>query len=230
MATNEQDSLRSQRFSNQCFVNRRSFLKGSAALTAGFSALFGTLSLPGIAEASDSNLNLLGPRPGYTPQVGTFISLLTWMREANGIISATKGLTKDDLDYLIDPKANTIGALMLHLAATETYYQLNTFEGKKWDSWPDSVKQQWDAAMNLGDTGRKTIKGHDRDYYLNILQETRAKTLTAFSKRDDTWSLAPDKDWPWGPTNNYCKWFHVCEHEAHHTGQIAFLRKRLPGA
>jgi hypothetical protein len=42
--------------------------------------------------------------------------------------------------------------------------------------------------------------------------------------------MAVDKDWPWGPTNNYCKWFHVCEHEAHHTGQIAFLRKRLPGA
>jgi uncharacterized damage-inducible protein DinB len=119
---------------------------------------------------------------------------------------------------------------MLHLAATETYYQLNTFEGKKWDSWPDSVKQQWDAAMELGDAGRKAIKGHDRDYYLNILHEIRAKTLAEFAKRDDAWFLAADKDWPWGPTNNYCKWFHVCEHEAHHTGQIAFLRKRLPGA
>jgi hypothetical protein len=70
------------------------------------------------------------------------------------------------LDYLVDRIANTIGALMLHLAATETYYQLNTFESKKWDTWPDSVKQQWDAAMNLGDAGRKTIKGNDRDYYL----------------------------------------------------------------
>jgi len=152
------------------------------------------------------------------------------MREANGVITATKDLTKADLDYLVDPHANTIGALMLHLAATETYYQLNTFEGKKWDTWPDSVKQQWDAAMDLGDAGRKTIKGHDRDYYLGILQETRAKTLAEFRKRDDAWFLAVDKDWPWGPTNNYCKWFHVCEHEAHHTGQIAFLRKRLPGA
>jgi Protein of unknown function (DUF664) len=213
-----------------CFSNRRSFLQGSAALTAGLSTLFGALSLPQAVHASDSNLNVLGPRPGYSPQVGTFVSLLTWMREANGAISATKNLTTADLDYLIDPNANTIGALMLHLAATETYYQLNTFEGRKWDSWPDSVKKQWDPAMNLGDAGRKTIKGHDRDYYLNILQETRAKTLAEFSKHDDAWFMAVDKDWPWGPTNNYCKWFHVCEHEAHHTGQIAFLRKRLPGA
>jgi len=56
------------------------------------------------------------------------------------------------------------------------------------------------------------------------------RRLTEFGKRDDAWFLAADKDWPWGPTNNYCKCFHVCEHEAHHTGQIAFLRKPLPGA
>ena len=85
--------------------------------------------------------------------------------------------------------------------------------------------------MDRGDAGRKAIKGHDRHYYLNILQETRAKSLAEFSKRDTHGSWPPDKDWPLGgPTNTLCKWFHVCEHEAHHTGQIAFLRKRLPGA
>jgi uncharacterized damage-inducible protein DinB len=231
MAASKQDSIAGQSFNNECFSDRRSFLKGSAALTAGFSTLLGgALFLPEIAQASDTNLNIIGPKPGYGPQMGSFVSMLTWMREVNGIINATKNLTVADLDYLIDRNANTIGALMLHLAATETYYQLNTFEGKKWNTWPDSVKQQWDPAMNLGDAGRKMIKGHDRDYYLNILQETRAKSLAEFRKRDDAWLLAVDKDWFWGPTNNYCKWFHVCEHEAHHVGQIAFLRKRLPGA
>jgi uncharacterized damage-inducible protein DinB len=84
--------------------------------------------------------------------------------------------------------------------------------------------------MNLGDAGRATIKGHDREYYVNILHEVREKTLAEFRKKDDAWLLAADKTWFWGPTNNLCKWFHVCEHEAHHTGQIALLRKRLPGA
>jgi len=51
-----------------------------------------------------------------------------------------------------------------------------------------------------------------------------------FKKRDDKWLFAVDKSWPWGPTNNYCKWFHVCEHEANHNGQIKFLKGRLPGA
>jgi uncharacterized damage-inducible protein DinB len=226
---NKKNCFPGQSYRIDCVSSRRSFLLGSAAITAG-STLFAALLRPEIVQASESNLNLLGPTPGYAPQLGNFVSELTWMREANGVISATKNLTTVDLDHLIDSNANTIGALMLHLAATETYYQLNTFQGKKWGTWSDSVKQQWDAAMNLGDAGRKTIKGHDRDYYLNILQETRAKTLAEFRKRNDAWFMAVDKDWPWGPTNNYCKWFHVCEHEAHHTGQIAFLRKRLPGA
>ena len=101
--------------------------------------------------------------------IGTFVSQLTWMREANGVLNATKGLTQTDLDVLFDANANSIGALMLHLAATEVYYGLHTFEGMKWDSWPDDVKKKWDPAMNLGDAGRKTIKGHDRDYYVGIL-------------------------------------------------------------
>ena len=74
------------------------------------------------------------------------------------------------------------------------------------------------------------IKSHDREYYVGILHEVRERSLAEFRKRDDAWLLAADKDWPWGPTNTFCKWFHVCEHEAHHTGQIAMLKKRLPGA
>ncbi len=230
MAANQPDSGVSQSSVSGCSFDRRTFLRSSAAVAAGWTAMSGALFVPEAAQASDTNLNILGPQPGYAPQLGTFVSMLTWMREANGVIRATKDLTMADLDHLSDAKANTIGALMLHLAATETYYQLNTFEGKDWGSWPDVVKKQWDAAMDLGDAGRKAIKGHDRDYYLNILQETRAKSLAEFKKRDDAWLMAVDKNWPWGPTNNLCKWFHICEHEAHHTGQIAFLRKRLPGA
>ena len=211
-----------------CGFDRRGFLKTSAAFGAALPALMSALAMPPTARADDANANVLGPRPGYSPQIGTFVSQLTWMREQNGVIRATKDLTVADLDHLIDPAANTIGALMLHLAAAEIYYQYNTFEAKK--DWPDSAKQQWGAAMDLGDAGRKTIKGHDRDYYLKILQETRAKTLAEFAKRDDNWLLTMQKDPDWGPVNNLCKWFHVCEHEAHHVGQIAFLRKRLPGA
>ena len=81
--------------------------------------------------------------------------------------------------------------------------------------------------MELGDAGRAAIKGHDLDYYLKILDETRQKSLAEFRKRDDAWLLAVDEKWPWGPTNNYCKWFHVCEHISHHVGQMAWLKSRV---
>lgn len=86
-----------------------------------------------------------------------------------------KGLWQKDLDYLPDSKANTIGALLLHLAVTETHYQVNTFDAEPWGSWPDSVKQKWDTRMDLGGPARKAIKGNEFEYYPKILQETREK-------------------------------------------------------
>ena len=64
---------------------------------------------------------------------------------------------------------------------------MNTFQGLKWDSWPDDEKKKWDIPMNLGEPARKAIKGNSLDYYLNILHETREKTLAEFKKRDDKW-------------------------------------------
>lgn len=208
-------------------LNRRAFLGNGATLAAGLYAL---ASSPAALSAETTGANILGPQPGYSPAVGTFVSQLTWMREQNGVLRATEKLSQADLDYLFDKNANSIGALMLHLAATEKYYGMNTFGGMKWGSWSDAIKKQWDAAMDLGDAGRATIKGHDRQYYVDILHEVREETLAEFKKHDDKWLLAELNDPDWGPANNLAKWFHVCEHEAHHTGQIAMLRKRVPGA
>jgi hypothetical protein len=140
-----------------------------------------------------------------------------------------KDLKAADLDFLLDNKANTIGAMLLHLSATERFYGLHTFDGIEWGKWPDSMKK-WDLPMELGEPARKSLKGLTLDYCLNALEESRAHTLAELKKRDDKWLLAVDNEWPWGPTNNYCKWFHVCEHESNHNGQIKFLRSRLPGA
>jgi uncharacterized damage-inducible protein DinB len=207
------------------FPDRRSFLKSTAAAAVGVS---GFTFQPELAWSDDGDVNIIGPKTGYSPQIGTLVSMLTWMRRV--VLMPVKGMEQKDLDYLFDSNANTIGALLLHLAATETYYQMNTFEGKKWGSWPDSVKQKWDIPMALGEPARKTIKGNNLNYYLDILEKTRENSLAEFRKRDDSWLMSIDKEWPWGPTNNYCKWFHVCEHESNHNGQIKFLKRRLPGA
>jgi hypothetical protein len=145
------------------------------------------------------------------------------------VLGTSKGLTMEQLDYLHDDKSNTIGSMLLHLAATERYYQLNTFDNMKWGSWDKSIKEKWDTAMSLGNEARQKIKGNNLEYYVNILKEVRENTIAEFKKRDDKWLMTIDETWYWGPTNNYCKWFHVCEHESNHNGQMKWIKSRIPG-
>lgn len=211
------------------YINRRDFIKSTTVLTAG---TLGVTSFGGDVLANGSipsigNENIIGPRKGFSPHIGTLLSMMTWMR--NTVIESLKGLTPKQLDYIHDEESNTIGAMLLHLAATERYYQIHTFEGKKWGDWDKKDKEKFDIAMNLGGEARKTIKGIELGYYLEILREVRKKTVEEFKKRDDNWLMTVDKDWFWGPTNNYCKWVHVCEHESNHNGQIKWISSRLPG-
>lgn len=206
---------------------RRSFLRTTATLTG---AITGLSLLPQTVLANDQfdeGLHIIGPRKGFSPQIGTLVSMMNWMRDT--MLISVKGMKQEELDYLHDPNANTIGAMLLHLAATEVFYQGNTFEGLQ--DFKESEKEKWNPAMNLGEEGRQKIKGHNLDYYLDILKETREKTLNEFRKRDDKWLMTVDPQF-FGrqPTNNYCKWFHVCEHESNHNGQIKWIKGRLPGA
>jgi hypothetical protein len=57
-------------------ASRRMFLTSMAAATAG-------MMMSGTADAAPGEgINLLGPKPGYSPQIGTLVSMLTWMRPA----------------------------------------------------------------------------------------------------------------------------------------------------
>jgi hypothetical protein len=206
--------------------SRRNFIKSTAAIATGISGLAVFPQITFAHEAyGDEGLHIIGPREGFSPQIGTLVSMMNWMRAT--VLRSVQGMKQEELDYLHDPKANTIGAMLLHLAATETFYQGNTFEGLS----DFKEKEKWNAAMSLGDLGRKNIKGNNLDYYLNILKETRERTLAEFRKRDDKWLMTVDPKFFGGqPTNNYCKWFHVCEHESNHNGQIKWIKGRLPGA
>ena len=148
-------------------------------------------------------------------------------RLAHGGAHHLPALAVAQLDHLHDAKANSIGALLLHLAAIERLYQIHTFEGKKWGDFDDETKKEWNMPAALGKEARKSIKGHDLAYYLDKLKSVRKQTLAELQKRDDAWLMQVDPDFGWGPTNNYCKWFHVCEHESHHNGQIKWLKGRL---
>ena len=203
---------------------RRNFLKKSAF---GAGSL---MTLPLITEAnplplSDSeNLNIIGPKKGFTPQVGTLVSMMNFMRDL--VLRPVRNMSVKDLDYLLDDESNSIGAMLWHLAAVERYYQRKTFDGNQWDKLPAKENKLWSAASDLGNEGRAKIKGYDLDFYLNILKETRAFSIAEMKKRDDEWLMKEENFWG-GPMNYYAMWFHVVEHESNHNGQIKYIKSRL---
>lgn len=207
-------------------LGRRNFIKTSA--TAATSLLGITaFSPPGFGAPTADNSLVIGPVEGYSPQIGILVSMLNYNRAT--IVQTVAKLNAQQLDYLHDAKSNTIGALVLHLGAVDKFYQINTFEGRQ--DFSDAEKKEWGAAMELGDVGRQQIKGHDAKYYLDKIEEVRQKTLSELKKKDDKWLLAVDPEWSKErPVNTYWKWFHVCEHESNHRGQITWLKGRLPGA
>ena len=208
-------------------LDRRNFIKTTAALTTGLLGLSGFQSLVGRDLPAGDDLFVIGPIEGYSPHIGTLVSMLKYNRMT--IINTVKSLTIEQLDYLHDSNANTIGALILHLGATDKFYQINTFEGRQ--EFNETEKKIWDVPMNLGDEGRKQIKGHEVKYYLDMINEVRQKTIEELKKKDDKWLLSIDPEWSKERSlNTYWKWFHVCEHESNHRGQMTWLKSRLPGA
>ena len=203
--------------------SRRKFISVAGISTVAASNLI----LPGLGNAHssetvvDDNINHIGPKKGFTPQIGTLISMLDWLSDS--VIRVTKNLTVEQLDYLHDDDSNSIGSLMMHVAATEVVYQDMTFFNL--EGFSKKNKDKWNVAMELGKDAQTIIKGNKIDYYVEAMNEARATTKLEMKKRDDKWLLSGQtKDWDW---NNYCKWFHVAEHFANHRGQMTWYRKRL---
>ena len=168
------------------------------------------------------DLYLIGDIPGFTPQIARLVSMMNYVRHTT--LSAVEGLTVDELDYLNDSESNSIGSLLLHIAAAEVGYQATTFDKRELN---DEEKLEWGTALVLGEKARQEINGHDLDHYLNKLGQVRTKTLAELASRDDQWL---DEQTPFGSensVNNYFKWFHVFTHEVNHRGQIRMLRRQV---
>ncbi|MCD0469989.1 DinB family protein [Flavobacterium sp. JAS] len=162
----------------------------------------------------------IGNVEGASPKIGDMISMLEDLK--GRVERAVKNMNQYEIDYLHDEQANRIGALVMHLAAAEKYYQVFTFENRGFN---EEEKKIWQKALDLDQGGRDEFKGHDVQYYLDIYNEVRAKTILELKKRDDAWFA--EVQTRYDMTNQYC-WFHVMEHQSSHLGQILFLKKRIP--
>jgi len=155
---------------------------------------------------------------GYTPQIGIMVDMLEEIKDR--IAEDIRSLNQVETDYLFDDKANSIGAIIMHLAATEAYYQVETLEER---TFTDEEREFWRIA-DLGAVSRDQLKGKPMKYYLDLWDQVREKTLEGIKAKDDKWFAASIDE----SMNNHWAWFHILEHQANHMGQIALVIKRLP--
>ncbi len=159
------------------------------------------------------------PQKGYSPQIGAMVNMLEDLK--GRVTRNVRGIGDNQTDFLWDEESNRIGALIMHLAATEAVYQVLSFEDRQFNEEEDL---KWGTALRLGDKARKEIKGKPIAYYLNIWDEVRKKTLSSLKTKDDTWF---SENMSMG-MNHHWAWFHVMEHQANHMGQIVMILKRAP--
>lgn len=166
-------------------------------------------------------LFLITDIPGYSPNISRLICMMNYVRQIT--LGSVKDLTVKELDYLHDKESNSIGALLLHIASTDFYFQKLSFEERE---LTEEENKKWEAPSYLGNLGREKIKGNDLNYYIEILNDERNIIYELLKNKDDTWL---EKKVPYGKfeSNNHHLWFHAFEDEINHRGQINWLRKRL---
>ena len=161
-------------------------------------------------------------RDGFTEKIGELVSMLEHTRAVT--LEEIKDLSQEELDFRVDEGANSIGALLLHIASIEFVHQVISFEERDLN---EMELQQWKTALELGEKAGEEIRNQPLEYYLTELTKVREKTISQLKRLNDEWQLT-EKEWGHGvPYNHYYLWFHVFEDEINHRGQMRSIKRQL---
>ncbi len=159
------------------------------------------------------------PAEGYSPNIGIMVNMLEDLKVR--ITARVQDLNQSEIDFEFDEKANSIGALVMHLVATEAYFQIETLEERQ---WTQEEQKLFGVGGELYDSSKQELKEKAIQRYLDLWNEVRKKTLAGLKTKDDDWFASGiDED-----MNYHWAWYHVMEHQANHMGQIALVKNRLP--
>lgn len=156
---------------------------------------------------------------GYSPNIGLMVYMLEDLKDR--ITEQVKDLDQSQTDYLYDENANSIGALIMHLVSTESYYQVATLKGL---DWTEEELNTFGIAGELNEKVKQKLTGKPITYYLKLWNKVREMTLKELKSKDDEWFSSNIEE----GLNNHYIWYHVMEHSANHMGQIATIKNRLP--
>lgn len=169
---------------------------------------------------ANQGLFLIDQKDNLSLEFSKLVSMMKYTRVTT--LEEVRDLTVDQLDFLINEEANSIGMLLAHMASVEKVYQIDTFEKRE---FTDEDIQMLNPGMELGNAAREQIKGNPIEYYIELLEQTRIKTINTFQTLPDSWLFEQAPFFGGETTNNYFKWFHVMEDELNHRGQIRVIKK-----
>jgi len=157
--------------------------------------------------------------PGYDLQLGHLVSIMNYTRSVT--VQIVRDLMPEQLDNIHDNRSNSIGALLMHMAAIEVVQQTWSFENR---SLNDTELEKWGDALTLGCRARNSICNYVAEDYICTLADVRNRTLSEFGRRSDAFLY---EEVPSKSMNQYCRWFHVVEDEISHRGQIKWIQRRF---
>lgn len=167
-------------------------------------------------------LYVIDQKEGLSLEFSKLVSMMNYTRVTT--MEEVRNLSVEELDFLYDEKANSIGMLLAHMAAVERAYQIETFENR--DLTEEEISNL-NPALDLGLKARELIHGNPIEYYINLLNEVRNTTIETFKTLPEEWLFEQTPFWWDRPANNYFKWFHVFEDELSHRGQIRIIKKMI---
>lgn len=165
--------------------------------------------------------NLSAPT-GMSHGVGLlFASLEETRRKTRAVVN---GLSTERLDATLPGVRHRIGALLFHIAGTEQWFVNRVVKQRE----ASDLDQLEFAAADLSSAAADDLLGHGVEFYLGVLDEVRAKTESAcWELKDDALDTpieVPERQLVASP--RYVLSF-LCDHEAHHRGQIALLKRAI---
>lgn len=108
-----------------------------------------------------TKLFLIDEKDGFGPTFSHLVAMMNYTRDTT--FRAVQGLTIEELDFLVHPKANSIGMLLAHFAAVEKYYQIHTFENREMN---EEEEAELLVGLELGEKAQQLFRGQPLEFYL----------------------------------------------------------------
>lgn len=166
----------------------------------------------------------LAPAEGFTTGIGRYVTMLEDVRERTK--KYVQGFSSDQLSWHPNSRVESVGTLLLHIAACEcSYIQEDIVRQPMGEEWVIAFPIRFDKPQ---------LSGKNLSFYIDKLDEIRRDSLNVLrdlSDADLKRIVIPLDPGEGNESVEYSiEWilYHLVEHEAHHKGQIALMKRIMP--